>query len=192
MAHESGTQRAVRPRREPAAATGGGGAMTQASDTGAPRARVPVALGGAAAGAVGAAAMGLVMLVSRRFGIVGKLAPEHITEAGAEAAGVDRHQQSERAENAASTVAHLAYGAGNGAVFALAAPRLPGPPLVRGLTFAAALLVVSYEGWVPAARILPRLQAQTSGGRWTLVVGHAVYGAALGGLVAGRRTRLTA
>lgn len=163
------------------------GAGSRRGRTGGRRGLAAVALGGAAAGAVGAAAMGLVMLASRRLGIVGKLAPEHITEAGADAVGIEPHQRSERAENAASTVAHLVYGAGNGAVFAVAAPRLPGPPLVRGLTFAAALLVVSYEGWVPAARILPRLQAQTPGGRWTLIVGHAVYGATLG-LAAGRRT----
>jgi hypothetical protein len=131
---------------------------------------------GAFAGTVATAAMGLVMLGARRAGCVGELAPEEITEAGLDAAGADR---SERSENALATAAHFAYGAGNGALYSLVAPRLPGPPLTRGLTFAAGLLLVSYEGWVPAARILPPLHAQTRGGRWTLVAGHLVYGATL-------------
>jgi hypothetical protein len=120
--------------------------------------------------------MGLVMLGARRAGFVGELAPEEITEAGLDAAGAERSEQS---ENALATAAHFAYGAGNGALYSLVAPRLPGPPLMRGLTFAAGLLFVSYEGWVPAARILPPLHAQTGGGRWTLVAGHLVYGATL-------------
>lgn len=138
------------------------------------------ALRGAAAGVVASAAMGLVLLASRRLGLVSKLAPEEITEAGLDVGEADLTEQS---ENAASTVAHFAYGAANGALFAAVAPRLPGPPLARGLTFAAGLLLVSYEGWVPAARVLPPLHNQTSGGRWTLVTGHLVYGAILGGLV---------
>jgi hypothetical protein len=56
------------------------------------------------------------------------LTPEHITEAGLDAAGVEIN---ERSENAASTAAHLAYGVGNGAVFTVATPRLPGPPIAR-------------------------------------------------------------
>jgi uncharacterized membrane protein YagU involved in acid resistance len=137
------------------------------------------ALRGAGGGLVATSAMGLVMLAARRLGIVDQLAPEHIVEAGLDAAGADRDERSKQAENAASTVAHLAYGMGNGAVFALVAPRLPGPQVARGLAFAAALLLVSYEGWVPAARILPPLRAQTPGGRWTLIAGHLVYGTTL-------------
>jgi hypothetical protein len=139
------------------------------------------ALRGASAGFVATAAMGLVMVSSRRLGLVGKLAPEHIAEAGLDAAGM---AGTERAENAASTAAHLAYGAANGAVFALISHRLPGPPAARGLAFAGTLLLISYEGWVPAARILPPLHDQSAGGRWTLIAGHAVYGTVLGRLAA--------
>jgi hypothetical protein len=142
--------------------------------------RLGTALRGAAGGLVASGVMGLVMLSSRRLGLVGKLAPEHITEAGLDAAGV---ASGERAENAASTAAHLAYGATNGALFAFLSHRLPGAPAARGLAFAGALLLVSYEGWVPAARILPPLHAHTTGGRWTLIAGHAVYGTVLGRLV---------
>jgi hypothetical protein len=124
--------------------------------------------------------MGLLMLVPRRLSLVGKLAPEHITVAGLHAAGLAGN---ERAENAASTAAHLAYGAANGALFASVSHRMPGPA-ARGLAFAAVLLLVSYQGWVPAARILPPLQAHSAAGRWTLIAGHAVYGTVLGRLAA--------
>jgi Family of unknown function (DUF6789) len=139
------------------------------------------ALRGATAGLGAAAAMGLLMLAARRVGLVDKLAPEQITEAGLEAAGVAGN---EPAEDAASTAAHLAYGAANGVLFAFVSHRVPGSPMGRGLAFAAVLLLVSYEGWVPAARILPPLHAHTAGGRWTLVAGHALYGTVLGRLAA--------
>jgi hypothetical protein len=131
---------------------------------------------GALGGVAATAAMSLVMLASRRLGLVGKLAPEHITEETLDAAGV---QRDEGEEDVATTLAHLAYGTANGAVFALVAPRMPGPPALRGLLFAGGLLLVSYEGWVPAARILPPLHVQTRGGAWTLVASHVVYGVVL-------------
>jgi hypothetical protein len=159
-------------------------ASASASGSGSPSLAAAVARG-VAGGLVATTAMSVVMLAARRLGIVGKLAPEHITEHALDAAGVDR---GEGAENAASAVAHFAYGAGNGVVFALVSPRVPGvpgawPPVVKGVVFAGALLLVSYQGWIPAARILPPLQAQTTGGRWTLIASHLVYGAALAGVV---------
>jgi hypothetical protein len=136
---------------------------------------------GAAAGTLAAGVMGGVFLAARRFGIVAKVAPEHITEAAIDAAGATAP---EPVDNAMATVSHLAYGAANGALYALARLHLPGGPLAGGVGFASALMLASYEGWVPAAGILPPLHEQTTGGRWTLVAGHAVYGAVLGRLAA--------
>jgi hypothetical protein len=135
-------------------------------------------------GVLATGAMSLVMLAARRLGIVGKLAPEHITEAALDAAGVERD---EGEEDVATSLAHFAYGTANGAVFGLIGPHLPGPRLFRGLVFAGGLLLISYEGWVPAARILPRLRAQTAGGAWTLITGHIVYGLILPLATLGRR-----
>jgi len=138
---------------------------------------------GAVAGAAATAAMSAVMLACQRLGLVGKQPPEHITEQALDAADVDRDEPS---ENAATVAAHFAYGIGNGAAFALVARRLPGSAVTRGLIFASGLLLVSYEGWVPAARILPPLRSQAPGTAWTLVAGHVTYGAVLGA-VAGSR-----
>jgi hypothetical protein len=139
---------------------------------------------GAVGGILATGAMSLVMVASRRLGIVGKLAPEHITEQTLDAAGVQRDEAEERV---ATGLAHFAYGTANGAVFALVGPHLPGPRALRGLLFAGGLLLISYEGWVPAARILPPLREQTAGGAWTLVTSHAVYGVVISLIVFGRR-----
>lgn len=146
-----------------------------------PRSGLATVVRGAVGGVVATAAMSVVMLGARRYGLVGKLAPEEITEDALDAAGVDRDESTEDAVTVAS---HFAYGTGSGVAYALAGARLPGPPVLRGVVFATGLLLVSYQGWVPAARILPPLQAQTPGGRWTLVVSHLVFGATLGAAVA--------
>jgi hypothetical protein len=134
---------------------------------------------GAGAGAIASAVMGLVFLGARRAGIVSKVAPEEITETALDATGVDAP---EVAENAASTLSHIAFGAVNGALFGLLQRHLPVRPVLGGLGFAGVLLAASYEGWVPAVGALPPLHAQTPAGRWTLIAGHALYGTVLGQL----------
>ena len=138
-----------------------------------------IAARGAVAGAVASSAMGLVFLAARRAGIVSKVAPEEITETALHTVGIDAP---ETAENAASTMSHIAYGAASGALYGLLQPHLPVGPVSGGLAFAGLLMAASYEGWVPAVGALPPLHVQTPGGRWTLIVGHAVYGALLGQL----------
>jgi hypothetical protein len=147
------------------------------------RSRLALAARGAAAGALASVAMGLVILGARRAGLVSKVAPEEIAETGLDAAGV---VAPESVENAASTVAHIVFGAANGALYGLLQPHLPVRPVLGGIGFAGLVLAASYEGWVPAVGALPPLHAQTSGGRWTLIAGHAVYGAVLGQLTPAR------
>ncbi len=137
------------------------------------------AVRGAGAGATASGAMGLVLLGATRAGIVSKVAPEEITEGALDAVGVNA---AEAAANAASTMSHFASGAASGALDALVHGRLPVAPVLGGVAFAGLLMVASYEGWVPAVGALPSLRAQTPGGRWTLIAGHAVSGAVLGQL----------
>jgi hypothetical protein len=145
--------------------------------------QLSTALRGAAAGAVASGVMGLVFLGARRAGLVSTVAPERITEDALDAVGVDA---SESAENAGSAASHIAYGAAGGALYALLTRHVPVRPVLGGVAFAGAVMVASYEGWVPAVGALPPLHDQTRGGRWTLIAGHAVYGAVLGRLVSGR------
>jgi hypothetical protein len=156
------------------------------------RIAVSAALRGAASGAIASAAMGSVFLGARRSGFVSKVAPEEITETALDAVGVDAP---ETEENAASTIAHIAFGAASGALYGLLSRHLPVGPLSGGLAFAGVVMVASYEGWVPAVGALPPLHRQTPAGRWTLIAGHVVYGAVLGHLasnVGGRALRSAA
>jgi hypothetical protein len=147
--------------------------------------KLPIAVRGAAAGAIASGAMGLLLLGAKRAGIVSKVAPEEITETALDAVGIDA---AEDAENAASSMSHIAYGATSGALYGLLHRHLPVGPVLGGLAFAGVLLAASYEGWVPAVGALPPLHAQTRGERWSLIAGHAVYGALLGQLVSEHST----
>jgi len=135
-------------------------------------------LWGAGAGAAATAAMSVAMSVVRRAGVVDKLAPRLVVESAMRRTA----WSGSRAARPMTAIAHLGFGIGNGVVFGLVARRLPGPRLVKGLTFAAVVLLASYEGWVPAARMLAPLHRQRRDRIIELVAGHAVYGIVLGRL----------
>lgn len=130
---------------------------------------------GALAGAVATGAMTVHMLWAERSGRVDDLAPEHITDAGLAALGV---RPSEREHAAATTLAHLGFGASAGAIYALGARRRAGN-LAVGLTYGLAVVAASYQGWVPALRILPPLSEASIGRRNELLVSHVIYGTTL-------------
>jgi hypothetical protein len=141
---------------------------------------------GAAAGVVATAVMSLVMFARQRLRGVGTLEPKVITEAALAAADV---HASEGTENVLSTVAHVGYGASMGALYGLLAPAVPAPPLVSGPLYGLLIALGSYEGWVPALGILPRLRRLSPPRRRGLVLAHLVYGSILGLLAHGRRPR---
>lgn len=136
---------------------------------------------GALGGAAATAAMTAVMLAGKRLGRLDRLAPRVIVERPLRAAGVTDDDRIA----ATTAVAHLGYGVANGSLFGVLAPHVPGPPVARGVAYAGALLLLSYQGWVPAARLLPPLSRQAPERRWNVVVSHLVYGTVLGRL-AGR------
>ena len=135
---------------------------------------------GAGAGAVATVAMSVVMLAAQKIGATPRPEPEAITEAGVSALGLD---VPERRKDVLAAAAHLAYGAAMGSFFAVLAPKLPVAPSAKGPIFGLLLAVASYEGWVPAAGILPALHAQAEGRRRQLLLAHLVYGGLLGRLV---------
>src|SRR5947199_35304 len=79
------------------------------------------------------------------FGKAGPITPKAVTVRGLRAEGVP-----EPLGTAVTVPAHLAFGAANGAAFALVADHLPGRRLVKGELFALAVMLVSYAGWIPA------------------------------------------
>lgn len=80
--------------------------------------------------------------------------------------------------NTLAVVAHVGYGAGAGALFA----ALPGrwPHGVRlGVGYGLAVWALGYEGWLPAAGVLPPAHRDRPGRAVTMLAAHVVYGGAL-------------
>lgn len=133
---------------------------------------------GALAGATATTAMSAAMLPLQRLGRSQKLPPRAI----AERVVSPLRRAPEPMARGSAAAGHVAFGTAAGALFGLAAPRLAGPGWFRGVSFATGLMLVSYEGWVPAARVLPSLHRQSTARQASLVVGHLVYGVVLGRL----------
>lgn len=111
----------------------------------------------------------------------GREGPEAIVQEGLDTTGVDRDR---RQELAAITAAHFAFGTGSGAVYATLARHLGGlaHPVRSGVVFGIALWAVNYQGWVPAAGILPPTPRDRSDRQARLFWAHVVYGTVLGWL----------
>ncbi|HEV2810623.1 MAG TPA: DUF6789 family protein [Acidimicrobiales bacterium] len=138
------------------------------------------AVQGMVAGAVATVPMSAVMLVAGRIGAMGTQPPERVAEKAMDAAGVDDTSESE--QNITASMAHLAFGAGAGAAFTLVQRRLelPVPTVVQGVAFGLAVWAASYQGWIPALRILPPADDDRSGRRRAMIAAHIVYGGVLG------------
>ncbi len=130
---------------------------------------------GAAAGVVATAAMSALMLAAGRAGLMGRQPPEAIVRrAGALTAAEPRG----RLADALATVAHLGFGAGTGAAYALLPPTRR--PAARGAAAGTAVYAVSYAGWVPALGALPRADRDRPPRQAAMVAAHLVYGTVLG------------
>ena len=130
---------------------------------------------GAVAGAVATVPMSVVMLAFREP--MGEQPPDAITTRAAHAAGAE---PTEPQADAMAVVAHLGFGAGCGAAYALL-PRV-GPPVLRGVLTGLGVWAVSYQGWIPALGILPKASEDRPARPAVMVAAHVVYGAALGAL----------
>jgi hypothetical protein len=132
---------------------------------------------GTAAGAVATAAMSALMLAAGRAGLMGRQPPEAIVrQAGALTAGEPRG----RLADALAAVAHLGFGAGTGAAYALLPPS--GRPVLRGMAVGEAVYAVSYAGWVPALGALPPADRDRPSRQAVMAAAHLLYGAVLGAL----------
>lgn len=138
--------------------------------------------GGAASGAVATLAMSGMMFAAQRAGLMGSMPPEKITTVLIRRMGWRRPP--EPARNAAAALLHLAFGAGAGALYGVfrLRRRLPGPPIVTGVLFAAGIWLVSYAGWVPAMGIMAPPPKDRPGRPESMIAAHVVFGAVLGAL----------
>ncbi|MBW3641330.1 MAG: hypothetical protein KY447_00285 [Actinobacteria bacterium] len=146
------------------------------------------ALAGAGAGVIATAVMSVPMLVAGERGDMGEQPPKRVVRTVLGLAG-DR-DSSEATQDLGAAVAHVAFGAGGGAAFALLhrALHLPLPATVQGVAFGLGVWASSYKGWIPALGALPDADDDRAGRRRTMIGAHVVYGAVLGALN-GRRGR---
>lgn len=144
-------------------------------------------IGGAVHGVLATVPMTITMFGARRLGLMRELPPKTITNAALDAADVDAP---ERDANALAGVAHLAYGAGCGALYAAIAPRSRvSTGAVLGMTFGTVVWFASYQGWVPAVGIMPPASRDRPGRPATMFIAHLVFGATLGALLAHHASR---
>lgn len=141
---------------------------------------------GAGAGAAATLPMSAVMLLFQRLGWMGQQPPARIVDAALDEAEVPATR---RERTVLSVIAHLAFGAGAGALFGLVRGGRPGlgRAALEGAGFGTAVWAASYAGWVPALGIMPPPSKDRPGRPTAMVVAHWVYGATLGAAVARAR-----
>lgn len=142
---------------------------------------------GAGAGIAATPPMSAVMLASGGTGNMGNQSPERVADADAGAAGLPVRGA---ARGAAGVVAHLGFGAGVGATYAVLRSRTPvGRVPAGGVAWALVVYAASYLGWIPALRILPPATDDRKDRVTTMVIAHVAFGAAIDRFLATDRPR---
>jgi hypothetical protein len=141
------------------------------------------AIRGTVAGLLATALMSALMMVGKRFGLVGGVPPEKITAKLLNKGGIRR---SSKQQDALATAAHFAFGAAGGTMFGPISRRVPIPRVPLGVAYGTAIWAVSYKGWVPWLRVMPPAERDRRDRQAVMLAGHIVYGAALG-LLMGRK-----
>lgn len=137
--------------------------------------RLTSLLRGAVAGSVATGAMSAFMLAAGRAGRVGRQPPEAIVRRAGQVAG---HEPRGRTADLLAAVAHLLFGAGTGAAYALLPP--PRSPAGRGTVVSLLVYAVSYAGWVPALGALPPADRDRPDRQAVMAAAHVIYGVVLG------------
>lgn len=132
---------------------------------------------------------GLPGLLDRRYR-PREFVPKQVVRWLSDVTGQRRPRRGSRGESAAAGAAHLAYGAGAGALYAVLQPRLAlkWPAAVpSGPLFGLALWAAGYQGWMPAAGVRPATTDHTPT-QWPVpIANHMLYGTVLARLVARAR-----
>lgn len=137
-------------------------------------------LGGAIAGTVATVPMTLVMVaLYRTLPAPGRapLPPVRITAEMARRAGA-RETLRGRGLIAGALAAHFGYGAVTGALYPLLFPARH-DSLALGAVYGVGVWILSYLGWIPAARILEPATRHPPQRNLLMIVAHVVWGAAL-------------
>jgi len=77
---------------------------------------------------------------------------------------------------------HIGFGAAGGAIYALLSTVVR-PNALTGLIAGLAIWKISYDGWIPALKIMPPPTEDERGRQIALLAAHAAYGLTLGALL---------
>jgi len=131
-------------------------------------------LKGAAAGVVATTAMSVLMLGTRRLGLLGEPPPRRLTRRLLSPLGP--LEPGGRTLDATALAAHFAYGASLGALFGL----LPGTPTrARGVLYGLGVWAANYVVALPALGLMPPARKDRVGRPSSMIAAHLLYGAAL-------------
>jgi hypothetical protein len=136
---------------------------------------------GAIAGVVATLPMTAVILSGRKAGLLAVPPPKQITDSTIASVGETRPPRG-RLGTATWMVAHLAYGAACGAIFAATRPSLPRSPAAAGLLFGGAVWAISYGPLLPSLDLYPSLTEDRPTRTGVMIAAHAVFGTALAAL----------
>lgn len=140
---------------------------------------------GALAGFVATFPMSAVMLTARELLPPHEqypLPPSQIVSEVADKTGVEEVEAGPD-HSLATTVAHFAYGAAAGALYAALPHRIFPSPTLNGTAFGLAVWTGSYLGLLPALGILRPATEHPARRNALMIAAHVVWGSALGVLV---------
>jgi hypothetical protein len=78
-----------------------------------------------------------------------------------------------------TALSHIGFGSGAGALYGTTTSLRP-PTVWSGMLFGVAVWLISYQGWIPALRLLPAPADDEHGHAATMAAAHLVYGGTLG------------
>jgi hypothetical protein len=135
---------------------------------------------------IATAAMTAVFGAGQGLDALSKPPPDQIVDAAASRAGATPAPPP--AKGVLVWLAHFAFGAAMGALFRVLRPN-PRRPTAEGVVFGAAVWLVSYQGLLPAARLIPPATRDDRRRQAVNLAAHVVYGLTLG--VQATRSRTT-
>ena len=141
---------------------------------------------GIVAGVIGTVPMTAAMFTAQKLGLLGKMPPAKITDELLAQADIPASRPQRRV---LTTLAHLGFGAGCGAAYALLRPGRPSlrRAATEGVVFATGVWAASYAGWIPALGIMPPPEDDRPDRQISMVIAHWIFGAVTGVVVAARR-----
>jgi hypothetical protein len=135
-------------------------------------------LAGAVAGIIATGPQSAVVWGGRAAGIYQRRPPPEVVAEGPTNAAVEAGVLPSQLWRPAMLAEHIGYGAAGGICFSIVS-RIVRPAPIAGLVTGLVIWKASYDGWIPALRVMPPPEEDEAGRQITMVVAHIAYGLSL-------------